>query len=99
MLTKTRKDGYRPTHSTGLKRTSSRADPEIARDVARAAKVNLLAPDTEIKVVVREGFVTLEGTAEWDFQRRDAESCARNIAGVRGVMNCIKVKPAMSAAW
>jgi osmotically-inducible protein OsmY len=99
MLTKTRKDGYRPTHSTDLKRTSARADPEIARDVAKAAKVNLLAPDTEIKVVVREGFVTLEGTAEWDFQRRDAESCARNIAGVRGVMNCIKVKSAMSAVW
>jgi osmotically-inducible protein OsmY len=47
---------------------------------------------------VKEGFVTLEGTAEWEFQRRDAESCARNIPGVRGVMNCIKVKAAVSAA-
>jgi osmotically-inducible protein OsmY len=81
-----------------VKPTSTRTDPEIARDVVHAMKINVMVPDAGIRAIVTEGFVTLEGTAEWDFQRRGAESCARNIAGVRGVINHIKVKPAVSAA-
>jgi osmotically-inducible protein OsmY len=33
---------------------------------------------------------------EWDFQRRSAEACARNVAGVRGVLNHVSVKPRVS---
>jgi osmotically-inducible protein OsmY len=51
-----------------------------------------------IKATVDAGSVALEGTVEWDFQRRSAESCARNVGGVRSVLNRIKVKPRVSAA-
>jgi osmotically-inducible protein OsmY len=97
MQTRTRK-GIRLTDNHDPKRTIARPDSDIARDVARATKTNAQKPDAGIKAIVSDGFVTLEGTAEWDFERRNAESCARNIAGVRGVMNCIRVKAAASAA-
>jgi osmotically-inducible protein OsmY len=80
-----------------VKPAGSHTDPEIARDVVHAMKINVMVPDAGIRAVVDEGFVTLEGTAEWDFQRRSAEACARNVPGVRGVMNHIKVKPRVSA--
>ena len=79
-----------------VKPPTEHTDPEIARDVVHAMKINVMVPDSEIRAVVNEGFVTLEGTAEWDFQRRSAEACARNVAGVRGVVNHIKVKPNVS---
>lgn len=81
-----------------VKSTLVRTDPEIARDIVHAMKVNVTVPTDGIKTIVNENFVTLEGTVEWDFQRRSAESCARNVAGVRGVLNHIKVRPRVSAA-
>jgi osmotically-inducible protein OsmY len=77
--------------------TSVRTDPEIARDVVHAMKMNVTVPQG-IKATVDAGSVALEGTVEWDFQRRSAESCARNVGGVRSVLNRIKVKPRVSAA-
>lgn len=79
-----------------VKPANEHSDPEIARDVVHAMKINVMVPDAGIRAVVNGGFVTLEGTAEWDFQRRSAEACARNVAGVRGVINHIKVKPRVS---
>ena len=79
-----------------VKPATEHADPEIARDVVHAMKINVMVPDSGIRAVVNEGFVTLEGAAEWDFQRRSAEACARNVAGVRGVINHIQVKPRVS---
>lgn len=76
-----------------VKPASARTDPEIARDAVHAMKINVTVPDEKIKTVVNQGFVTLEGTVDWDFQRRSAESCVRNVAGVRSVVNLIKVKP------
>jgi len=80
-----------------VKPASLRTDPEIARDAVHAMKINVTVPDEKIKALVNGGFVTLEGTVDWDFQRRGAESCVRNVAGVRGVLNHIKVKPRVSA--
>jgi osmotically-inducible protein OsmY len=80
-----------------VKPVSAHTDPEIARDAVHAMKINVTVPDEKIKTLVNEGFVTLEGTVDWDFQRRGAESCVRNVAGVRGVVNHLKVKPRVSA--
>jgi osmotically-inducible protein OsmY len=81
-----------------VKPSPGRTDPEIARDVVQAMKVNVMVPATGIKAIVNEGYVTMEGTAEWDFQRRAAETCVRTLPGVRGVLNHIQVKPRVSAA-
>ena len=77
--------------------SSVRTDPEIARDIVHAMKIDVVVPDDRIKILVKDGFVTLEGIVEWDFQRKGAESCARHIDGVRGMANLIKVKPRVSA--
>jgi len=80
-----------------VKPGTTRSDPEIARDVVHAMKINVAVPDEHIKATVRDSFVTLEGTVEWHYQRVVAESCARNVAGVTGVANNINVKPKASS--
>jgi len=80
-----------------VKPATARTDPEIARDIVHAMKLDLTVPDDHIKSGVHDGYVTLEGTVDWNFQRSGAEACAKNIDGVRGVLNHISVKPKVSA--
>jgi osmotically-inducible protein OsmY len=74
----------------------TRTDPEMMRDVAQAMKIDLRVPDERIKVGVNGGFVTLEGTVDWNYQREAAESCARGVSGVRNVTNKIALKARVS---
>jgi osmotically-inducible protein OsmY len=46
--------------------------------------------------VVRDGWITLEGQVQWDFQRRIAEEAVRKVRGVKGVVNLLKVEPKAS---
>jgi osmotically-inducible protein OsmY len=70
-----------------------RPDPEIARDAVAAIKSQLPISSENIKIVVRDGWVTLEGPVEWQYQRNTAETAVRRIKGVRGVSNLIQLKP------
>ena len=76
-----------------MKTTSFRYDDELAAEVTRALKANLLVPDEQIKVTVSKGRVTLEGDVRWEFQRKEAERTVRRIKGVRGVTNAIVIRP------
>jgi osmotically-inducible protein OsmY len=75
---------------------SDRPDPDIARDALDALKRELPFSHDKLKVLVREGWVTLEGEATWDFQRRFAESAVRKVRGVKGVTNLVRIKPSVS---
>jgi osmotically-inducible protein OsmY len=81
-----------------VKPGDERSDPEIARDIVHAMKIDISVPNDEIKVGLHHGWVTLEGTVKWHFQRAGAERCAKNANGVRGVTNKIQLKPAVSVA-
>jgi osmotically-inducible protein OsmY len=70
-----------------------RPDPEIARDVASALKAELPFSSENIKVVVRDGWLTLEGAVEWNYARERAESSVKRVRGVKGVTNAIALKP------
>jgi osmotically-inducible protein OsmY len=70
-----------------------RPDPEIARDAVAAIKNELPYSHERFKVVVKKGWVTLEGDAEWNYQRERAEQAARRVRGVKGVTNLITLKP------
>ena len=70
-----------------------RPDPEIARDAVAAIKSQLPVSSEHIKVVVKNGWVTLEGQVEWQYQRQTAENAVRRIKGVKGVSNVIQLKP------
>src|SRR5258708_4355840 len=50
-----------------------RPDPDIARDAVAAIKSQLPISSEHIQVVVKNGWVTLEGQGEWEYQRDTAE--------------------------
>jgi osmotically-inducible protein OsmY len=70
-----------------------RPDPDIARDAVAAIKNQLPYSYEHIKVVVKEGWITLEGEVEWNYSRESAEKAVRRIRGAKGVSNLIKLKP------
>src|SRR6202045_4970796 len=70
-----------------------RPDPEIAREAADAIRSQLPISSEHIKVIVKSGWVTLEGAVEWQYQRQTAESAVRRVRGVKGITNSITVKP------
>ena len=72
---------------------NQRADPEIARDAVDALKRDLPYSSENIKAVVRDGWLTLEGEVDWKFQSERAEEAVRRIRGLKGVTNLIKIKP------
>ena len=71
----------------------ARPDPEIAREIAAELKLWLPYSAEHIKAVVKNGWVTLEGEVEWNYQRDHAERAVRGIKGVNGVSNLIRLKP------
>ena len=73
----------------------AKPDPEIARDAIEAIKRDLPLSWDRIKVVVKSGWVTLEGEAEWNYQRERAVAAARRVTGVKGVTNLIEIKPSV----
>jgi len=79
-----------------VKLLSTRTDPEIARDVVKELESHISIPANNIKSTVRNGWVTLEGSVDWQYQKLLAESAVKKIRGVIGVTNNIEVKPAVS---
>src|ERR1700736_5074991 len=76
-----------------LPQTDERPDPEIAREVVANLKIWLPSSWEHIKAVVKNGWVTLEGEVEWNYQRDYAERAVRWIKGVKGVSNLIRLQP------
>jgi osmotically-inducible protein OsmY len=72
---------------------NQRPDPEIARDAVAALKTELPYSSQNIKVTARDGWLTLEGNAEWNYQRTRAEEAVLRIKGVKGVSNLIVLRP------
>jgi osmotically-inducible protein OsmY len=76
-----------------VKTAFQRSDVDIAKAAVDALKWNVMVPSDKVKVKVERGWLTLEGEANWDYQRRAAEKAVRNLPGVRGISNLIVVKP------
>jgi osmotically-inducible protein OsmY len=70
-----------------------RPDPEIARDAIARIKNELPYSWEKIRVIVKNGWLTLEGDVEWNYQRQRAEEAVRRVRGVKGITNSIEVKP------
>ena len=76
-----------------IKLSSARTDPEVARDAVHELESHVLIPADKIKVTVRNGWVTLDGEVNWQFQKNLAESSVKKLKGVIGINNNILVKP------
>jgi osmotically-inducible protein OsmY len=70
-----------------------RPDPDNVRDALTALKLKLPFSSENIRVVAKEGWLTLEGTLEWNYACERAECAVRDIRGVKGVTNSITVTP------
>jgi osmotically-inducible protein OsmY len=79
-----------------VKPSSTRTDPEIARDAIHELESHVSIPSDRIKVTVKHGLVTLEGTVDWQYQKSLAESAVRRLKGVIGIINDIEVKSSVS---
>ena len=73
--------------------TERRADPVVAREAVAALRVDLPEVAGNVKVIVSDGHVTLEGTVEWFWQRQRLEATVRGVEGVCTVANLITVSP------
>ncbi len=80
-----------------VKLLTDRIDPDIAKDAAEALRLNPLVPKT-VKVTVSNAFLTLEGTCDWWYERNEAYAAVRNLAGIRGVDNAIRITPRVSVS-
>lgn len=77
---------------------SQRDDAEIAAAALNRLDWAVTLPKNRIKAKVSGGWVTLEGTVDWQFQKQTAEDDVRNLLGVKGVSNLIQVKSRVSNA-
>ncbi|HEY7057677.1 MAG TPA: BON domain-containing protein [Vicinamibacterales bacterium] len=70
-----------------------RTDTEIAQAAVAALKWNSVIPAARLTVSVSDGWITLKGNAEWQYQKDAAARCVRDLFGVKGVTNSIAVLP------
>ena len=76
---------------------SKRADADIRGDVLQALMLDGLVPST-IDAKVDDGFVTLTGTADWQYQRDEAELVASAVVGILDLSDEIELVNATPAA-
>jgi len=50
-------------------------------------------PEGKVHARVQDGWVTLDGEVEHDYERREVERMVRNVRGVVGVTDNVTVKP------
>ncbi len=68
------------------------SDADIAKEIVNAYKWNFQVPNDTIKVKVENGWVTLDGELNWNFQREAAKDAVRNLNGVKGITNSLTIK-------
>jgi osmotically-inducible protein OsmY len=69
---------------------SRRDDADLRADVLQSLALDSLVPAT-IDAQVDDGYVTLTGKVEWQYQRDEAESVAANVAGVLDVEDDVEL--------
>lgn len=73
-------------------------DDEIAERALNSLTWNAVVPVKSVKVTVQNGWVTLSGQVNWQFEKNSAESAVRSLLGVVGVTNNISIKSQPQAA-
>jgi osmotically-inducible protein OsmY len=68
-------------------------DTEVARAAVNALDRSASLPQGRVTLIVSHGWITLEGTVQFHYERVAAEYAVRGIKGVKGVTNLISVKP------
>ena len=74
-----------------------RTNADLQKDVQDAIKWEPLLNAAEIGVTVKDGVVTLTGTVDSYSKKSEAEDAAKNVAGVKAVVENIEVK--FTGSW
>lgn len=77
---------------------SLRSDTAIAGAAVDALGWNSAIPPNLIQVTVRDGWVTLNGTVPWQYQKSAAEKTIGHLYGVKGIANAILVRAPVTVA-
>ncbi|MEO5603728.1 MAG: BON domain-containing protein [Cyclobacteriaceae bacterium] len=64
-----------------------RSAEEIQRNVIDEIKL-----DPQIRIKVENGWIYLEGEADFEYERKAVEQAVENLQGEKGVVNQIKIK-------
>jgi osmotically-inducible protein OsmY len=75
-----------------LSTNNRRLDEDIARAASDVLEWNIVLPK-KLQAVVEDGWVTLAGKVQWQFQKNVAEDAIEQLTGVKGVTNNITVNP------
>ena len=75
-----------------LTKDGKKNDSEIAEVVINALKWHTAVRDKKITVKVEDGWVTLDGEVEFEFQKSAARNAITGMAGVIGIYNNIRIK-------
>jgi osmotically-inducible protein OsmY len=68
---------------------AARSDGDLAYAVEQALQWVSYLPKDAVKVMVENGWVTLSGAVDWDYQRQAATGAVRYLMGVKGVSDNI----------
>ncbi len=68
------------------------SDPEIAERILQVFHWDVTVPEDRIKVRIENGWVTLTGSVDWNYQKKAAAAAAGRISGVKTINNWIEVK-------
>jgi osmotically-inducible protein OsmY len=69
-----------------------KTDTEIAEAVKNALRWSSAIDEDKIEVKVDNGWVFMEGTVEWEYQKISAQNSIIDLLGVRGITNNVKIK-------
>jgi osmotically-inducible protein OsmY len=72
-----------------------RTDTDIAQAAVSALRWHTAVPDNRITAIVKDGWITLAGALDWQYQKDAAVRAVRDLTGVKGVTNDIRVKPSV----
>jgi osmotically-inducible protein OsmY len=72
-------------------------DDELAARCVDVIRWSAATPDDRIRVKVQQGWVSLEGEVQWQYQKLDAERAVRKLEGVTGIYNMLVVQPRLTA--
>lgn len=77
---------------------ADKTDTEIAEAVVNVLKWHTAVQQEKIQIKVEDGFVTLTGEVDWEYQRSGAVFAIADLSGIKGINNFITVKPVVVAA-
>lgn len=75
---------------------NKRTDADIARSAQNVLEWTTSVPRDAVKVKAENGWITLSGELEWDYQRDAAKGAVRYLLGVVGVTDEMMLKPRAS---